>query len=344
MFLGEKEFIYQVNLSLLVMHAVLLLIFAWMHADIMVCVNCFSICIYLVCFWVIRYYGVRVFMPIAYLEIWIHMICSIVFVGWDFGMQIYCFALLPVYFYHGYLMFQMSEKKKLCAPVVYSAISIVIYFVGRFYTRLYEPYYELMDYHKFIEGMYLLNSVAAFIFLISFMYQFVMRVMVVDDTLKEKALFDQLTGVHNRFYMNSVIEKMDMSEPFNDYWVAIMDIDDFKGINDTYGHICGDYVLAEIAGILSANNEKYEVCRWGGEEFLLLGKEETGTNLGYFIIEKIRQQICDKHYIYNEQSFAVSATFGLTYYKQGEPVNDWVNRADCNLYEGKKQGKNCVKM
>ena len=124
------------------------------------------------------------------------------------------------------------------------------------------------------------------------------------------------------------------------YWIAMIDIDDFKLINDTYGHNRGDEVLKVLADILRENGEELNLCRWGGEEFMLLGRltEQGRIAKKYLmdIMEAVRKADIDM----DGKKISFTITIGAAAYIEKQTLDEWINRADKNLYVGKYNGKN----
>jgi len=165
------------------------------------------------------------------------------------------------------------------------------------------------------------------------------------EEIKQLATTDTLTQIPNRRSIlaelkNAIIRFKRNSEPFT---IAICDIDDFKIFNDNHGHDCGDYVLTSVAKIMrSSVRDQDFLARWGGEEFLFIFPDTRGDG-GKIIAEKIRKNIFDSSYNYNDINLSVSMTFGL--YEFCNPSMDLetcINNADAAMYKGKAQGKNCV--
>ena len=134
------------------------------------------------------------------------------------------------------------------------------------------------------------------------------------------------------------MEKMD-SEALTGCWLALLDIDDFKKVNDTYGHNCGDYILHEIGDMAKRICKGCTVCRWGGEEFIILSdKPDHDTEL----LEVLRKRIESEIFCFEDKELHISVTLGVKKY-DGSLTNDaWISAADELLYYGKKHGKNQV--
>lgn len=175
---------------------------------------------------------------------------------------------------------------------------------------------------------------------ISDRYQLMMRDL--NETLKEASTKDALTGIGNRrMIMDCLKSETARAERLHrPLTLAFADIDHFKAINDTYGHDAGDRVLIEIARVIASRIRDYDVCgRWGGEEFLIVMPEVSVTN-GAFIVERIRTTIGELHLCIGSQPVQLSASFGLTEYRQGETVSATINRADAALFSAKRAGRN----
>jgi diguanylate cyclase (GGDEF)-like protein len=160
--------------------------------------------------------------------------------------------------------------------------------------------------------------------------------------LSEKAEKDKLTGLPNRYYMSSYLQKLEKESELESFWVAMIDIDDFKVINDTYGHNFGDYVLETIAGIISTAEEDTKYCRWGGEEFILVGKIDDGMKRQHARLEELRRMIEEKTFTYEGKSVNLTMTIGMAAYEKGQTIDEWISMADKKMYLGKHSGKNQV--
>ena len=121
--------------------------------------------------------------------------------------------------------------------------------------------------------------------------------------------------------------------------LILADIDDFKKVNDTYGHEAGDRALVCIAHILEGHCRKHKVVRWGGEEFLIVLLNVT-RNEAFEISEQIRREVQNFPIFYNGIEFRCTLTLGLHAYQDQEGIEESIDRADKALYRGKRNGKN----
>ena len=171
-----------------------------------------------------------------------------------------------------------------------------------------------------------------------------------NQRLKEISEMDFLTNLHNRRYFWENSKKMLLladreKKPIS---IVIFDIDDFKRINDTYGHSVGDVVLKEIAQIIKSNfRESDLIIRFGGEEFLAMLFNSTSNNtklISEFILEKISREsieIAPNKYITLTVSAGVYGTYEL-FPRNHEFLNHMIEKADKALYYSKSHGKNMV--
>ncbi len=166
------------------------------------------------------------------------------------------------------------------------------------------------------------------------------------EELKQRATTDPLTGISNRRHLVEVMEmEVERCERYDHpLSFLLLDIDDFKSINDTYGHAVGDEVLRQLGAVLKKHSRKLDVpCRWGGEEFCLLIPETT-TEAALQLCERLLEDIRSVHlHIPELAERVVTASIGLAGYHMGDAeVDKFVQRADEAMYEAKHSGKNKV--
>lgn len=155
---------------------------------------------------------------------------------------------------------------------------------------------------------------------------------------------DHLTGIYNRRYVQScIMDNMSSHSPGQaSFALALFDIDDFKHVNDTYGHMTGDYVLKEIVSIIYRNIRDEDILgRWGGEEFLLY-MPYTNTDQALPIIDDVRRDVEDHLFRTKDDTFALTITCGLSQFDTSDNYDGIFNRIDEALYDGKQNGKNKI--
>jgi len=160
--------------------------------------------------------------------------------------------------------------------------------------------------------------------------------------MKELAVRDKLTGLYNRHKIDEVLgSEIDKSKRYNSYFgVVILDIDNFKNVNDKYGHNTGDIIISEFATVLKQYARKSDtVGRWGGEEFLILILESSKESILKFT-DRLKEKIENHKFSLVEHN--ITASFGATVYLDDDTVESLIVRADNALYESKNNGRNIV--
>lgn len=164
-----------------------------------------------------------------------------------------------------------------------------------------------------------------------------------EKQLKELAVRDPLTHALNRRAMLEHLEDAVLSH--RRYNVSssliIIDIDNFKDINDTFGHREGDQVLVNLVKVLEKRVRCTDrVCRYGGEEFILL-LPNTSREQAYSVADSIRDHIASTHLTLKRR---VTISCGVAEVREGDTLSEWIHRGDLALYEAKNQGRNQVRL
>jgi diguanylate cyclase len=163
---------------------------------------------------------------------------------------------------------------------------------------------------------------------------------------RRRAVTDPLTGLYNRFAMlerlNAAIAEAGDERPPS---VVLLDIDHFKVVNDTHGHLIGDRVIRFVAQVLKKNTKgKDTAARYGGEEFTLV-LPATGPKGATAVAESVRAAVADAQLVRadNKQPLGqITLSAGVATYRGGEDPLELLNRADQALYKSKKAGRNRV--
>jgi len=247
---------------------------------------------------------------------------------WAFALPAGCFSV-------------MGDKKGI-------VFSLSFFFLNIILMILPEQFLPSKPYSSYIVVRYsIIYIILTFIiyFYESSQQMLIRHIQQEKDKFENASKHDLLTGLSNR---RDIIEKMEdererylrLSKPFT---LIIGDIDNFKQLNDSFGHDSGDYVLKIIGRILK-NQVRGIDCpsRWGGEEFLIM-LVETDLDGGQRVAERIRKKIEKTSFKYKNTLLPVTMTFGLSIYQSTEDnIDACIKRADKCLYEGKYQGKNRV--
>lgn len=160
------------------------------------------------------------------------------------------------------------------------------------------------------------------------------------ENLKKLSMTDHLTGLHNRHYFETVFaEYSPASRRKTADALILVDIDHFKNINDTYGHVLGDTVLKAVATCIKKHSRKSDIIvRWGGDE-LIIYTPRTTLNQASRLAEKFRRQI---HALEIPEIGSVSISAGVAVMQPDDTLSQLLHRADNALYEAKQSGRNHV--
>ena len=164
---------------------------------------------------------------------------------------------------------------------------------------------------------------------------------VANTELQRLATTDRLTGVWNRTHLEAIlVAELARAERYHQpLSLLIIDVDHFKSINDTLGHLAGDAVLIELTRRIRAQVRSVDVlARWGGEEFVVL-LPECGAAEGLMVAEKLRALVADQPC---PAVGRVTASFGLAQFQPAETLDSCLHRADEALYAAKQGGRNRV--
>ncbi|MBR2750393.1 MAG: GGDEF domain-containing protein [Clostridiales bacterium] len=275
------------------------------------------------------------YVRIVYSWLTLYMSITTVCLGYKLGFHLYCLSMIPIIFYTEYMAEKLG-KKKINAFIV-SGLIVICYLLSTGYAAYAGPIYEV---NNNIAGLFwIINSAIVLFFLIAYSRIMLGMVNNYEKKITEIAHKDRLTGLYNRHYMMQQLEEAATSSEKS--YVAMIDIDNFKQINDQYGHNAGDYVLTNLSRIMQEICTGCEISRWGGEEFLLLGQGETAST-GQELVEKLRKRVESESFLFEKENIRVTITVGLSQKVKDQMVDLWVKDADDKLYFGKKNGKNRV--
>ena len=152
---------------------------------------------------------------------------------------------------------------------------------------------------------------------------------------------DSLTGIYNKAKFNKEYARLaEIAAEKNLYFAVVMfDIDDFKGINDRYGHLVGDLILIELTDIIRRNIHQSDIfARWGGDEFVLIFPDMQ-LHQAIELTERLRKVISEHTF---EKSEHVTCSFGVAAFKKDDDLDKILHHADERLYMAKNSGKNRV--
>jgi diguanylate cyclase (GGDEF)-like protein len=172
------------------------------------------------------------------------------------------------------------------------------------------------------------------------------KVSNVINEIKELAIKDELTDIYNRRYISErlpidIENSISSNKPIS---IIMTDIDFFKKVNDTFGHIYGDNILRQFTKRLKKciRGEKDWIARYGGEEFLIC-IPEADNKIAYKIAERMRNAVSKKEMIVKDKKIQITASFGIyTIHDKSKNMEEFIDSADKKLYEAKSLGRNQI--
>jgi diguanylate cyclase (GGDEF)-like protein len=261
--------------------------------------------------------------------------------GWNSGFFLWTLSLLPPVFINMHL-------KKL--PAALTGLLIGGGTIALFLLRNLAVGTVVLE-NKTLEWIYFSNLVLGVVALCMTGYAFEKRASEIESTLMNAnkrltslAATDPVTNLTNRRTMLDRIdqEKIRLEQTGEVFTLIMIDIDNFKDINDEYGHDAGDFVLINLATIINfIVRRQDQVARWGGDEFLVF-LPETNLEGGRVVAEKIRSRILTSPFIYHEVDIPVTVTLGVSACDTNVGIGNCIRKADLALYTGKQAGKNRV--
>ena len=278
-------------------------------------------------------------------EVILMVTAAILTIGWDAGFQCYLFAAITASFYFPFII---KGSKRNILSLVLSVLLIVVFFLNYLLSSMLNPFEPLSD--TWMHLLFIVNSLIALALMVGFSFLFVWELLskqkileLQNEQLDELAHKDPLTHLYNRRSMNKRMDErmLELKKTGRRFTLVLGDIDDFKHVNDTYGHDVGDLVLTTIADIISRNVGSQDVvCRWGGEEILIMMNESLES--GLLTVEKIRKAVEDNVCESENGDVRVTMTFGAAESIPGFTIEHLIQQSDDRLYYGKRNGKNQI--
>ena len=164
------------------------------------------------------------------------------------------------------------------------------------------------------------------------------------ERVSEQVREDQLTGTLNRRGMDDALEReiARADRSGKAMCISVLDLDNFKRLNDTYGHAAGDAALVHLAKVIRHTVRPTDViARYGGEEFLII-LAGTSIDEAVGITTRLQRELTRRFFLHNNERLLITFSAGVAEYRQGESEESFFARADQAMYRGKEQGKNQV--
>lgn len=331
-----KKACYMVNTVLTVLVVVMMIFYYLIGATILAYYSIPVAFIYFFhYYWIHKYQFVKVTCT-TYAMLTLYMFICTICLGYNYGFQLYAMSTIPLIYHIRYIAkkFKLPDPK----PNLWSVFIVASCLFSSLYSIYSGPVYNIGGTYQLIFlGM---NLGAVCFFLVSFSQATSRLIIESENKLIKQADFDALTGLANRYYMMSQLEEAtSKGQDAHRIWIAMIDVDNFKHINDHYGHAVGDQVLMILGNMMKKVCKDCIISRWGGEEFLVSGDEAlVSSQVLQTLVEQIRQREVHSE----KESFRFSISVGVSFHNPKQRIDAWINDADKKLYIAKNNGKNQV--
>lgn len=359
------------------MHLTFLITFVCFDLYMMALINVISVTVYAVIGTYTMKHGVEKhplgWIIVMFAEIMAHAVIVTVIQGTEVFFFLYPLMAFPLY---GYYLFIYCDKDTFIkAAVSFGMITFFALLITFGFVETTGSVYDITEMHVLshteIIVLRAINVTFTLILVVAFVLMFYLEVTSLlgelrktNEKLNYTATHDSLTGLNNRHSLWSFFEELEKSG--ERYSIVMGDLDDFKKINDTYGHDCGDVVLKSVAAIIIDNTNDGELaCRWGGEEILIVMR---GSHEDCFArISVIKSEISSLGITSDGKPVKVTMTFGFADSEEvsaalatrsvsenaadsDEPIkvprhlgiDSLISMVDKRLYIGKRSGKNVI--
>ena len=255
--------------------------------------------------------------------------------GGHFGTLNFVIGMVAVIFF----MLPYSNRKKHVYQLAGAALAIAISLISIYNYSLYPELMPIVLQHETcVKSMNLVITLFT-LFYLSNLY--LIELKTTREKLDYNINHDMLTGLYNRRFFEGIM-KRSKEEKETSYSVAMLDVDDFKKINDTYGHETGDKVLAAVSKCIESCLPQNGVAvRWGGEEFVLYLPQMDNAH-ALELLNDFRAKLAEQVVYYKNSKVSITATIGLSTGENIADYEEYIRQADEKLYWGKKHGKNQV--
>ena len=335
--------LFFINIFLLLCHVFFMVIYIKLNHSFMILINIISLLIYLT-FIFLCFKKPYIYMKISFFEIWIHMLCAVISFGWDACFQNWSFGIIVAYFLPSFT--ELNKKQVHKQSFLFAGVVTLTYFLIALLTHYIDFKIRINLDYNMTNLLFIVNNLISFtiISMMALFYTSTSKRKV--SELSRIAKYDELTNLYNRYALTQISEEIINSAKENNksYSVAIIDIDFFKDVNDTYGHNAGDMVLEEFANILRSYSIRGIVSgRWGGEEFIMIAPYDIKYEQFVNILERLRIKVSkSKLKIDDNSEISITISIGVSKVDTYNILEDGVKKADINLYEAKNKGRNMV--
>lgn len=322
-----RETCYTANIAYIILRIFYLIFFLVAQVYPLVWLSAGTIVFYFLCLILIKKKKYYLYALLCGNEYFAFIIVTTLLIGFASGFHLYLISLSVISFFATYF----SKNKRISGSIVWAGLSVGIYLMLYFVTRNNEPKYIIPGW---METTFItMHIVLAFVFIAFYLFTFTRYSLSLENKIMLESRTDELTQINNRYGLYDYFAQED---DISSKTLALFDIDDFKIINDTYGHVAGDFILQRIAKIMNEVLAGCFTCRYGGEEFIIV----LDTEGCFEKLETLRKAIENESIEYEGNTHRITVTIGATSYKKDISIEKWIELADKKMYAGKNAGKN----
>lgn len=327
------RFVSTTSLIFCVAHLVFFVIFYFERAWLLSVYELFSFVFYVVTWFVFpkvntNLQKMSVLLSLMITELTVHVSLALITVGKDFEFQHYIYGILIFIMFENYINNNIAKTGGL---VVFAIMGLALPYM---YVRSHEPLYLCDD--QIMRVASIANPIAVITLVVCYVFLFWSIISDFEKKVVYQATHDMLTGMHNRTLLPNLAYTRQT-------WAAILDIDDFKKINDTYGHDVGDLVLKDLSrNLMLAARRKPQLAmiRWGGEEFVLICDSTQDEFMA--LVRELQRSISLSSIETGRGVITYHVTIGVSDATDGRDLEEMIKQADNRLYKGKQTGKNKI--
>lgn len=245
-----------------------------------------------------------------------------------------------------YLLSVYADKKQVRVFFVITIIFVLLCSLLAFLDGQYKPDYLAMTIVCVIGMLYIIYAVAKLLAgFHSEQLEYLQESYIRQEELIKELQLDPMTGLYNKNALlkkiNSVREGKNKKKQV--FYIAMLDLDHFKRVNDNYGHVSGDEVIRCLASLIKKYmNADIEGFRFGGEEFMVFFRNNELKKV-LFIIEQICKEMQESQFEF-DKDFRITLSVGIAKFENGMNHEMWIQKADEALYYAKNNGRNQIKI
>lgn len=309
--------------------------------------NIFSVTFYVILFAVFYLKNTLQVLNLLIFEVCIHAFFAAITIGMNNGFEVFLICTV----FASLHLARITKSSKMTAYFMIG-FSFMLLLAMRFLPYMVDmSFFQVFAPQSSLDFIYVFNLTIAFLMVVFIMLIYLANIKTGEEKLKllnhrlsVLASHDSLTQLFNRRAMKQRLEAaINIQSKSNIGFVtAIADVDDFKKINDRYGHDCGDKVLKKVVQAIKENVRETDcISRWGGDEILILFNSSPIEG-ALTSLERIHKEICNSDFIYNGETIDLTITIGVCSSEKYSTYQDVIIEADHRLYDGKHNGKNCI--